>query len=356
MMKRILVVNPFGIGDVLFSTPLLRNIKENYPRSFVAYLCNKRVAPLLEKNPHVDKLFVFEKDEWRALWRKSRFNFIKKFFLFLKEIRQGKFHIAIDLSLSRQYNFFLWFIRVPARIGFDYKERGIFLTHKIKIDGYHHKHIASYYLEMCRFLGIKPRIGKLEIFLSKDEEEYARQFLSAKGIDTHKDIVIGIVPGGGASWGKDASLKHWDYRKVAVLSESLIHNYRARIILFGDSKEAEICKEIARVLENKPLNLAGQLSLREFAACLKQCRIVICNDGGPLHMAVALGVKTVSVFGPVNERVYGPFPPSFEHIVVTKAVACRPCYWKFRMPRCEKRICLDTIEPREIMQAIGMLL
>ncbi|MCM8783419.1 MAG: glycosyltransferase family 9 protein [Candidatus Omnitrophica bacterium] len=352
----ILVINPFGIGDVLFSTPLLRNIRNSFPDSFIAYLCNKRVAPLLENNPCIDEIFVFEKDEWRALWKRSRFTFVKKFYLFLSRIRKRKFHIAIDLSLGRQYNFFLWLIRVPKRIGFDYKERGIFLTHKIKIDGYHYKPVPAHYLELCRFLNIKPQQIKLEIHLDAREEEKARQILKENGVIVGEDLIIGIAPGGGASWGKEAVLKHWKYDKLANLLGRLRDLYKAKIIMFGDEKERAICDEIVAKTKDKPLNLAGKTDLRTLASLMRQCRLIICNDGGPLHMAVSLGVKTVSIFGPVNEKVYGPYPPSFEHIVVTKDVPCRPCYWKFRMPKCERRICLEEIEPQEIMQAVRMLL
>ncbi|MCM8778432.1 MAG: glycosyltransferase family 9 protein [Candidatus Omnitrophica bacterium] len=348
----ILVINPFGIGDVLFSTPLLRNIRNNFPESFIAYLCNKRVAPLLRNNPCIDEIFVFEKDEWRALWRRSRFAFTKKFFLFLSRIRERKFQIAIDLSLARQYSFFLWLIRVPERIGFDYKDRGVFLTHKIKIDGYHYKPVPVYYLELCRLLNIKPSETKLEIYISPEEEERAKHILKEHGFIPGKDLIIGIIPGGGASWGKEAILKHWSYDKVANLVSNLTLRYNAKIILFGDEKEKVICDGIAAKVKDKPLNLAGKTDLCTLVSLIKQCRLIVCNDGGPLHIAVALGVKTVSIFGPVNEKVYGPYPASFEHIVVTKDVPCRPCYWKFRMPKCEKRICLEEIEPEEVMQAI----
>ncbi|MCM8765643.1 MAG: glycosyltransferase family 9 protein [Candidatus Omnitrophica bacterium] len=348
----ILVINPFGIGDVLFSTPLLRNIRKNFPDSFIAYLCNKRVAPLLEHNPCIDEIFVFEKDEWRALWQRSRFAFIKKFLLFLSRIRERRFQTAIDLSLGRQYSFFLWLIRVPKRIGFDYKDRGVFLTHKIKIEGYYYKPVPAYYLELSKFLNIKPSQTKLEVWLTPEEQEKAKDILSKEGIVPGRDLIMGVVPGGGASWGKDALLKHWNYDKLANLVSNLIIHYQAKVILLGDERERAICDMVAVKANNKPINLAGKTDLRTLASLMKYCKLIICNDGGPLHIAVAMGVKTVSIFGPVNEKVYGPYPASYEHIVVTKDVPCRPCYWKFRLPKCERRICLEEIEPQEIMQAI----
>ncbi|MBN3040300.1 MAG: hypothetical protein JW867_04170, partial [Candidatus Omnitrophica bacterium] len=105
-IKRILIFNPFGIGDVLFSTPLVRNLKDSFPEAKITYLCNRRTLPILKGNIFIDELLVFEKDEWRALARDSKINFIKHFFSFRNQIRQGNFDILFDLSLNPQYGLF----------------------------------------------------------------------------------------------------------------------------------------------------------------------------------------------------------------------------------------------------------
>jgi len=89
------------------------------------------------------------------------------------------------------------------------------------------------------------------------------------------------------------------------------------------------------------------------AALISRCNVVITNDGGPLHIAVGLGVKTVSIFGPVNEAVYGPYPKDEKHIVITNnGVTCRPCYKKFRYNKCNNRVCLDSISVDEVYAAV----
>lgn len=106
-MKKILIVNPFGIGDVLFSTPIIRALRRNLPGAFFGYLCNRRAYPVLETNSDINKIFIFEKDEFRVLWKKSKIKFFKEFFALLNSIRKARFDTVIDLSLSDRYSFFL---------------------------------------------------------------------------------------------------------------------------------------------------------------------------------------------------------------------------------------------------------
>ena len=105
--KRVLIVNPFGIGDVLFSLPLICYIKRLYPHSFIGYLCNKRTQPVLKNVRFIDVLYVYEKDDFRGILRKSRWMFLKAVVCFLRELKRGKFDIAFDLSLHREYGLFL---------------------------------------------------------------------------------------------------------------------------------------------------------------------------------------------------------------------------------------------------------
>ena len=105
--KKILVINPFGIGDVLFTTPLIRAIKKAYPEWRIYFICNKRTRPILEHNPYIEKIIVVEKDEYRKLLKNSKWHFIKRFLSLLSRIKDNRFELAIDLSLGSQYSFFL---------------------------------------------------------------------------------------------------------------------------------------------------------------------------------------------------------------------------------------------------------
>lgn len=354
-MKRILIINPFGIGDVLFTTPSIKSLKENFPESYIGYLCNKRTEPILRTNPDLNEIFVFEKDDYRQLWRESKIKCISRFISFLKRIKVKNFDLSFDLSLGRHYNFFLWLIGIPQRVGFNYKNRGRFLTKKIDIDGYQDKHVVEYYLDLLRFLGLEPKDNRLELFLSQDDTIWAEQFLKDQGI-SNTDLLIGIIPGGGASWGKDAPIKHWSGEKFAKVADKFIERYSTKIIILGDSTESQICEFVSNSMHHHPVAVSCNTTLRQFASLIGRCKLVITNDGGPLHIATALGTKTISIFGPVDDKVYGPYPPSVNHIVLKKDLPCRPCYRRFKMPKCDRRDCLESITPEEVLGATEKLL
>lgn len=347
---KILIVNPFGIGDVLFSTPLISNLKEAYPQSYLGYICNIRAKDVLRNNPQIDEIFVFEKDKYRNLWKQGKFKCIKNFFSFLIQIKKRNFDVVIDLSLGYHYSFFLWLIGIKKRLGYNYRNRGRFLTHKIDISGYNDKPIADYYLDLLKFLNIQPKKFPLTMNVSEKDKSWADDFFKANDLK-EKDLIVGIIPAGGASWGRDFSYRHWPWENYTRLGERLITGLNAKIIIFGDSSEADICRQVQNTLKGNSVNACAKTSLKQFAACLAKCKLVICNDGGPLHVAVSQDVMTVSIFGPVDEKVYGPYPPASKHIVVIKNMDCRPCYGKFKLPVCpNNRICLRGLSVDEVFR------
>ena len=349
---RILIVNPFGIGDVLFSTPLITNLKVVFPESFISYICNIRTKDVLYNNPQINEIFVFEKDEYRRLWREAKLKCIKKNISFLIKIKKKKFDLMVDLSLGHHYSLFLWLIGVKKRIGYNYRNRGRFLTHKIDIKGYEDKAIADYYLDLLKFLDVKPKRFNLTMSVSERDRNWADGFFQVNGLK-EQDLIVGIIPAGGASWGKDFSYRHWPWENYAELANRLISELKAKIIILGDYSEQKICCQVQDAMNENSISACGKTSLRQFAACLAKCNLVICNDGGPLHVAVSQNVRTVSIFGPVDEEVYGPYPRDPKHIVVTKDINCRPCYRRFKLPVCShNRQCLRDISVKEVFEII----
>lgn len=355
-IDRVIIVNPFGIGDVLFSTPVIENVKAAHPGSFIGYLCNARTAPIFESNPKINKIFIYEKDDWRKLWKESKLKCIIEFLKFLFEIKKYKFDLAIDLSLGRHYSFFLWFLGVKKRYGFNYKNRGLFLTHKVGIEGYQGKHVIEFYLDLLRFMNLVPVEARPKIYLKKELKEWAEGFLKNKGVTNN--LLVGIVPGGGVSWGKSVDIRRWPKEKFVQLADAIQEKIEADIIIFGDVGERELCDSIVAMMKHKPIRIVGETDLMQFTALLSKCNLIVANDGGPLHLSVAAGVKTVSLFGPVDEKVYGQYPYNPDmHRIITASLSCRPCYSKFRMPPCpNNKQCLNGINMDEVLSAVMDLL
>ena len=349
-VKDVLIINPFGIGDVLFTTPLIRSLKDDDPARRIGFLCNRRTEPVLRADTTVDWVFVYEKDELRQLYSRSKTGYLAKLYSLAKEIREKGFDAAIDLSLNREYGFLCWFAGIRKRIGYNYRNRGIFLTGKIDIKGYGDKHIVEYYLGLLSFLGIRPSSGGISICIPEEERRWARGFMVDNGV-VAGGLLVGFAPAGGASWGRDASAKHWRPEGFTEVADGLAAKRKASFIIFGGPEEKDICDSVARTMRSKAVVSCEKTTLLQAAALMSMCGLVIANDGGPLHMAVASGARTVGIFGPVDEKVYGQYPPSPRHRVVRSDADCRPCYRNFKLKDCPDRKCLGSITAQDVLKA-----
>jgi len=349
-LKKILIINPFGIGDVLFTLPIIESLSAGINAVKIGFLCNRRTEPLLRSNPRVEWVFVYEKDELRDLWKKSKIDYFKKVLAFIADIRSRGFDLALDLSLNREYGFLCLLAGIKERIGFDYKNRGTYLTKKIKLAGYNNKHIIEYYLELLRFIGVEPLRKEMSLHVPGEVREWAFNFLKSNGIK-EGELLIGIAPGGGASWGKEAAVKHWRSEGFADLADKLIEKLGAKIIILGSAVEMDICESVSNSMKNQAIKAYAKTSLLQSAALISSCALVIANDGGPLHLAVAVGTRTVGIFGPVDEKVYGQYPSGERHKIVKADIACRPCYGNFKMKECADRKCLAEIDPETVFEA-----
>jgi lipopolysaccharide heptosyltransferase II len=343
---------------VLFSTPLLRNIHENFPAAKIFYLCNKKTAPILKNYPLIDKVFIYERDEFVIAQDKSFWRSLRRYQNFIAEIKKERIDCLLDLSLNTQYGFFACLAGIPKRYGLDYKNRCRFLNKKIKINGYNHKHVVEYYLDLLTLLGLSIKRYGLEVYADQESKEWANVFLKQNNI-TEKDLIIGIAPCGGDAFGKDAYIKRWPADKYTALIDKLIIEFKTKIFIFAGPKEKE---DIAKIINS--LNYKDKIyefsdrSLLETVALVEKCNLFIGNDTGPLRFADALNKKIVALFGPVDEKVYGPYPYDEKRtIVIKKDLACRPCYAKFRLAPCRNdKQCLRDISVEEVFQAVKKLL
>jgi len=338
--KKILIINPYGVGDVLFTFPFISNLRLGLPQASIAYLANARSADLLKFNSEIAQVFVYERDEFVGS--------IQKYFGLFNSIRQQGFDAVFDFSLNSSFGFLTAACGIKKRVGFDYRKRGLFLTDRLPLLGFEEKHVVEYYLDLLRLVEIPVVTKQMTLDVPSKDIRWAQEWLNRHKVDCAKPL-IAVFPGGGASWGAAAGHKRWPVSKYALLIDKIVENFDAAIILLGDSKEEELCREVVN-LAHFPLHFAvGETSLLELAALLKRCQGAILNDGGPLHVAVAVGVKTVSIFGPVDPHVYGPYPVA-DHIIVQKGLPCQPCYRRFRMARCGHINCLNELSVEEVLR------
>jgi ADP-heptose:LPS heptosyltransferase len=389
-MNKFLIINPFGIGDVLFTTPVIRAIKNGQSDSFIGFWSNERVGELLTGDPKIDIVFALSRGDVNRIYRKSPLKRLIALFKLISSIRKERFDVAFDFSLDSRYGLWSKLAGIKKRIGMDYNGRGRFLTDKLRLDAYSGKHVIEYNLDLLSLLSPDycraPLRVPYAIEVSKEDRARVDVILKEYGVAA-KDLLIGVAPGGGASWGKDAIYKQWPAEKFAILADRLIKDLNAKVVLLGSADEKPLAEIVEKIIlscprkrasindapldsrlrgnDNEPnqsmaptvVNLVGRLSLKELAAVISGLNILICNDGGLLHMAAALGVRTVSMFGPVDEKVYGPYPPGVKHIVVNKEMPCRPCYKNFRFTGCpNNRKCLEDITVDEVYSQVKGLL
>ena len=352
-----LVINPFGIGDVLFSTPLIRVIKENFPQASISYLCNRRTQAVLKNHPLITETIVYERDEFEEERRRSKLAWARMFFKFIADIKRQKPEVCLDLSLNSQFGFFAWAAGIKRRVGLNYKGRGRFLTQKVTFDGYNDKHVVEYYLDVARSLDLSIKTHGLEVYTDSRSRSFAGEFLVDNGLKDQP--IIGVAPCGGQAFGPHAYVKRWPQEKFGLLIERLVKEHRAKVFIFaGPNEKEEVADIMRRASCYRDCYEFTDSPLEEIIALVERCVLFIGNDTGPLRFANALDKKIVALFGPVDERVYGlyPYDPK-KHIVITKDLGCRPCYKKFKLPACPYQIrCLQEIGVDEVYNAAKRLL
>lgn len=306
-------------------------------------------------NTTVDKTYVFNRDRYRKLWKKNPFLFYRKLTAFLSLVREDRYDAMLDLSLGRQYGLFAALLGIRARIGFDYKNRGTFLTKKISLEGYQERPVAEIQLDLLNLMDIqKPKeFPRVSLKVSEPTRIVAAATLRKNGF-RDGDRFLAVAPGGGRSWGADAVYKQWNPERFAAAADEFCRNSSIprKVILLGERSEAGLLEKV-RVLMKTPALTVFSAPLDEVAALLLKSDALLCNDGGLMHLANALGVRTASIFGPVDEKVYGPAGGSAPRVVLTQAVPCRPCYAKFHFPPCpHARRCLEELPVGTVVEAL----
>jgi heptosyltransferase II len=316
-IKKILIIKLCCVGDILFTTPAIRALRQGFPKAHLAYLVGSWSREIIEDNPHLDEIIIYDVPahsscRWRAFTRTLDC---------LRELRKKKFDLAIIFHRTSFSSLFALLGGIPQRIGFDYAGRGRFLTHKVAFDG--SKHEVDRHLDVVISLGLESAGQATEMKVMSKEENYASSLLWANGVRA-EDRVIGILAGGGKNPGVFMPTKRWHPTKFAQLADTMIKEYKAKIIFVGGPGDEEVVRKVVSGMKNESVDLVGKTTFKQLAAVLKRCQLFIGGDSGPLHIAAAVGTPTIGIFGPLDPRLVAPRGEN--HIAICKNISCSPCY------------------------------
>lgn len=314
-VKKILIFRDDGIGDVLNSTPVISALRDTYYNAHISVVARPLGAEVLHLSPHINEVLVYDPDNQHKSLR-SRLQFFK-------QLRAGCYDLAVVLHNSSECNFMAYLSGARYRIGrkSERKRFSFMLTHWIgSRDPKGTKHEIDRNMDVARLAGVKNGSDDLVLRLSEEERAWATEFLSQHGIDydtTSRGCIslVGIHPGG------STFDKLWPAENFAQIANR-IQKSNARIILFNGPGEDNITQSIQKMMI-KPYIPASGFQIRHLAALVERCSLFICNDSGPMHIASALKVPTVAIFGPTDHVRWRP--RSEKALIVRKDMDCWPC-------------------------------
>ena len=343
-MADILVVKLGAIGDLVMATPALQVVRERHPGSKVVLLTGTWSAPAVAGNPSIDEIIVVDE---RIFWKPNPGALLR----LLCTLRRRRFQTAYIMHWSPLFALFAAAAGIPERIGFRRGRRGWFLTQSAGFtEGVPGAHAIAQYRTLVTAApgGDVPRAV---FVLSDQEREWADAWCAAHGLEADR-VLIAVAPGGGDNPRSSMPLRRWPIGRFRDTVRLLLESEPAvSVILLGGSRERTLCETVCRDLDPARVTVAaGQLTLRQSAAVLARCRCLLCNDSGLMHIAGALDVPTVAVFGPTAP--WDKLPPGPLHRALYASRACSPCYRFGRWPQCSNPRCLAEIPSDAAVHAV----
>lgn len=336
MGKRILIVNVNWVGDVLFSTPFIRAVREANPDAYIACLLHPRCKEILEANPRLNEIILYDEEgvhkNLPGKWR------------LIKELKAKKFDTALLLHRSFTKALITYLAGIKERIGYPTKNRGGILT-KVIEEPDEEMHKVEYFLNIARAAGMKTKDASYEFFVQDSDRKFIKDLLQKDGV-TDKDFVVVLCPAG--NWDP----KRWPRENFARLGDELAEKYAARIVLSSAGRDIALVEDIKSVMAAAPISMAGKTNLKQLGALLERANLVVANDTGPMHMAVSVGAKTIALFGPTSARLTGPYGMG-DYRIISKNESCEvPCY----DVTCTDNACMSAIKVEDVLSEASLML
>jgi ADP-heptose:LPS heptosyltransferase len=343
---RVIVAKLRSIGDVVLALPMLGALKELGAE--VLFLSGDINRQWLALQPCIDRVIAVD---LKTLWRSPRF------FRLLREIRRERADVYVDLTQSSHFASLICRVsNAPVRIGFevlrrDRRYKNMMYTHRVPF--HNGQHIIKNYFALLGPLGVTtpPTLSLPALVYSAADEEAVRAFIAEVNGDGREMFGVhlsGMIPA-----------KCWPLPRWAETLESLLSDKR-RVVAIGSREEHARIEEVRGMLGRNAgamVNAAGRFSLSQIFALMKRFRFFLANDGGPMHIAAAMGIPTLGLFGPETPVRYAPYNKRSISLYKGDGMACSPCSRPYlgSWPTCRRPLCLERIASSEVLRALDVL-
>ncbi|MBU1998982.1 MAG: lipopolysaccharide heptosyltransferase II [Candidatus Omnitrophica bacterium] len=332
--KRILIFNVNWLGDVLFSTATIRNLRYNFPRGYIACVIPSRCYLVLKDNPYLDEIIIFDEDD-RHKGLLAKLNFIRL-------LKRKKFDQVFLLHRSFTRAVICFLAGIPERIGYYTKKRSFLLTLKIIPPNRDALHRIDYYLNVIEQAGFKAEDRYTDFMIKENDIIYVRDFLKKKGVEDD-DFLVVLNPGG--NW----LPKRWPKEYWLALIDRLACEYPCKIVVTGAIPDINLINEVMGRRRENVISSCGALNLKQLGALLKRADLFISADSGPLHIANAVGAKKIiALFGPTDPLVTAPYPDK-NLLILRGNIDCQiPCYKQ----DCADNRCMKAVSVEDVLEKV----
>jgi lipopolysaccharide heptosyltransferase II len=282
--KTVLLVKPRAIGDVLLATPVIHNLRQQYPHLSIDFLCEKFAGQVVSGNPFVREVITFDKRNDSTL-------------SVINRVRRRKYDVVIDLFCNPRTAFITRWSGAKYRVGFPFRGRSYAYNIHVPPRG-GEVHNVDFNLDVLRHFNIAITDSRPVFPLGGSDLQMAGEWFKEQGIST--DNIVGVNPGGG--W----YTKKWDTGSYARLSDRIILEDRQKVLFFWGPGEFDDVQKIRSQMKQRS-EIIPKTTLKEMGAFLKMCSSLISNDSGPMHIAASLGVPTLGIYGPTDPHLQGPY-------------------------------------------------
>jgi 3-deoxy-D-manno-octulosonic-acid transferase/heptosyltransferase-1 len=344
-----LIVKLSSLGDIIHCLPILNALKSGFPEAMIDWLVEEQNAGILEGHPHIDHLIILPRKSWmKKPWHIGKV--CSEIRAFMRDLRSREYDIIIDFQGLFRSGLLVGLSKGSRKIGFDrVREMAhLFYNEKVPLSTMN-QHAVTRYLEIPRYLGVKKHLPQFFLPVSKKDSEYVNKILEEINNITYKNNKI-IIINPNARW--PSKIWPWD-RFRELIKELSFKDYE--VILIGSTGDKVRMDLAFNSLGDRVHNLAGKTSLKCLASLFKRGDCLITNDSGPMHLAVAVGLPVIALFGPSNPLRTGPFGwlnGNQKNRVLSSPLLCAPCYKR----KCIDKLCMWEISVGQVLNALEELL